>query len=848
MKHKYTFLFSLLLVGLLLFPLTHAAAQSGSELVVEWANPSTGEVVVDALRNAIAADSLRPADRIYKLKKGGFYWLTEELTNKGWPLRIVGEEPDANDPYGNPAMLQMVARADGSVNGRMITGGGDITLKNLYITGCDNSGVQTYYQPIQIDANNSRFVFDNIILERTNFALIAFTGKNNDIFFTNSKFRNLIGQPSTQQWEGRGISIWADQDTVIVENCTFFNLGFCAFQLEGGAANYVRFNHNTLVNLGRSINAGNWWREAYFANNLILNGFWHGEGRNDLSNTSRDPRATSSGLFGIGALPSKYGPEQGRRILFANTATWRDPAFTKLYGDSIAKQYFVNPVTAQDFLDVYDNMVAKDTLWLSTMPDIKTYPADLLDSMKQNILDLRGNNLPAAPYFWKLPEDPVVPGEVCHVCPSWPLPENFSYTTASLLTAGTDGLPLGDLNWFPSKKATFEANKAQYIDDLKKLAGPVKVYRVVETAEAEAGTVSGTAAVSTFKGFAYFQMDGGGFIEWVFTLPTAGQYDLNCWTNLRGNGMRGERIFVNGVSIHDPKGWGEYIWDTGAGVHAGMPANEWTWTLITQANILEAGALTLKAGENKIRLEASWGWQHFAGWDVIDFATRNVVKQLRAADVTSYDIVQPKGEGAAWTPNGFKSVDLGANGAVAWTMNAPNAGKYTVQIFYQNYKGATTAQILADGTAATTVSLDSKSDSTGLSILSSSFPLTTGAHEIKLSGGNVKIDYIQLVEESIITSVKDRNALVDGFELAQNYPNPFNPVTNIRFTLGATSRVNLTVYNVLGQKVATLIHDRVMSQGVHNFEFNASTLGSGIYFYSLEAGEYTLQKRMVLLK
>lgn len=86
------------------------------------------------------------------------------------------------------------------------------------------------------------------------------------------------------------------------------------------------------------------------------------------------------------------------------------------------------------------------------------------------------------------------------------------------------------------------------------------------------------------------------------------------------------------------------------------------------------------------------------------------------------------------------------------------------------------------------------------------------------------------------------------FHLAQNYPNPFNPITNINFTLGKASNVKLSVYNVLGQKVATLIENRKMNEGLHTMQFNASNLGSGIYFYRLEAGDFILQKRMVLIK
>ncbi|MDZ7288798.1 MAG: T9SS type A sorting domain-containing protein [candidate division KSB1 bacterium] len=856
MKFKYgVILLFALVAGVIFWPTPQARAQD--EMTVEWANPD-GTVKVNALLNAIRGDTVAGGaranpNRVYKLKKGGFYWITERIENKGFTLRIVGEEPGPT-ALDNPAVIQMVPRADGSVDGRIITGQSSVTLKNLWLTGRDYNGVQTYYQPIQMDASNSRFIIDNCVLEQTNFALIAWTGKNNDIFYTNCKFRNLIGQPSTQQWEGRGISIWADQDTIIVENCTFFNVGMTPFQLEGGAARYIRFNHNTIVNSGRQINTGNWFREAYFANNLCINVWWHGEGAVDMANNLRnDRRAIHSGLYSIGALPSQYGPEQGRRIVFANTAAYLDPKFTAFYADTIKRAWFISPITREDFIKKYGPaMTIKDTTWLTALPAGFTYPpADpnwtkgspgttMIDSMISNIMKLRAGKTPATPYFYKPTEYPT---DV-----SWPLPENFAYTDAALMTKGTDGLPLGDLNWFPTQKAQWEANKEKHIADIEAIAGPKKELKVVAAAEAEAGNLSGTATISTFQGFSYFQMDGGGFMEWTFDLAAGGQYDLNIWTHMRNNNMRGQHTYINGVEIHDAAhGWGELIYDNASGVTAGMPINQWTWVRWTQADIKEAGALTFKQGQNVIRISSSWGWQNFAGIDLLVPGTNTVVKSLRAPDVTAYEIVMPKAEGAKFVPNGFKSVLLGTNGTITWNMTAPAAGTYRLNVFYQNPGGSQTGQIKVDGaTVVSNLALASKPDSTGTNVLSDGFSMTAGSHTIALSGSQVNVDYVQLIQE-IVSLVSERKDLPLGYALAQNYPNPFNPTTTIDFALAKPSHVKLMVYNVLGQKVATLV-DRRMLAGAHTVEFDASHLTSGVYFYRLEAGDFVSQKRMLLIK
>ncbi|MEP0007792.1 MAG: lamin tail domain-containing protein, partial [Balneola sp.] len=87
----------------------------------------------------------------------------------------------------------------------------------------------------------------------------------------------------------------------------------------------------------------------------------------------------------------------------------------------------------------------------------------------------------------------------------------------------------------------------------------------------------------------------------------------------------------------------------------------------------------------------------------------------------------------------------------------------------------------------------------------------------------------------------------DSFVLKQNYPNPFNPSTNISFVLPQSAKVQLTVYNMLGQKVETLV-DGNLTSGSHTVRFEASNLSSGIYIYQLRTPTTSLTQRMVLVK
>ncbi|MFQ5709534.1 MAG: T9SS type A sorting domain-containing protein, partial [bacterium] len=85
------------------------------------------------------------------------------------------------------------------------------------------------------------------------------------------------------------------------------------------------------------------------------------------------------------------------------------------------------------------------------------------------------------------------------------------------------------------------------------------------------------------------------------------------------------------------------------------------------------------------------------------------------------------------------------------------------------------------------------------------------------------------------------------FDLKQNYPNPFNPSTTIEFDLRQTGHVTLSIYNLLGQKVATLV-DEQLTPGSYKTTFDASRLTSGVYFYTLKAGSFRATKKMVLTK
>ena len=112
--------------------------------------------------------------------------------------------------------------------------------------------------------------------------------------------------------------------------------------------------------------------------------------------------------------------------------------------------------------------------------------------------------------------------------------------------------------------------------------------------------------------------------------------------------------------------------------------------------------------------------------------------------------------------------------------------------------------------------------------------------------GTIYLDNIYF--STMLSDVREiQNSFPSDFTLEQNYPNPFNPSTNIRFSLPEANQVTLKVYDMLGQEVVTLVNEFI-NAGSYEVTFDASNLPTGIYTYSLTAGDFQSVKKMMLIK
>ena len=120
-------------------------------------------------------------------------------------------------------------------------------------------------------------------------------------------------------------------------------------------------------------------------------------------------------------------------------------------------------------------------------------------------------------------------------------------------------------------------------------------------------------------------------------------------------------------------------------------------------------------------------------------------------------------------------------------------------------------------------------------------------------GAEIKFAAIDIDITDLNTNTNDTVASVRPLGmLSQNYPNPFNPTTNIKFNIPTSSNVNLSIYNVKGQLVKTLVNDK-FAAGEHSVTWNGvdnnnNTVASGVYFYKLDANGSTEMRKMLLMK
>ncbi len=128
-------------------------------------------------------------------------------------------------------------------------------------------------------------------------------------------------------------------------------------------------------------------------------------------------------------------------------------------------------------------------------------------------------------------------------------------------------------------------------------------------------------------------------------------------------------------------------------------------------------------------------------------------------------------------------------------------------------------------------------------------PILTARGLVKRYGSAMVVDALSFATFETSSIGNAPSGTPKQFALAQNYPNPFNPSTLIQYDVAKSGRVTIEVFNVLGQKVQTLVNENKVA-GRYSVQFNATNLSSGTYFYRMTAGngEFMQTMKMMLVK
>jgi hypothetical protein len=444
-------------------------------MVISWGLTAVfADVTLDPnkyVNTQIAADTLAngthdPAKKVYRAEKGQIYAFDGTLFIN-FDLTILGPDNTwIKNQTAPPVFLQIPA---GSAAGRdmmNLRAGGSVRIKNVIIDGNLSNG--QLVGAAVINAGGYKMIFDNCAFGE----IMYFTSRNqakvDTLSYTNCLFINMVRKASTP-FNGMLTRVDAACTNFIFENNTSVN----SSRLFGNGGEFFTSKnievHNTFLNMqviGHELH----WYESLQANNIYYN--WAYRGRNLKTNGYESGFTTWDFYYTVKNKLDSISLYQGINALYL------DPAFPDYWNTKI------NPLVAKDSLKIIPNY-----LWGAGVDTTVTNDANFKIGKNYWQFDPQFTKNPSKVdsmcawdnYYWagtlgftgikSWPDwrSDLVVSFTADGQPvlNWPPKWDLTYANATLKKAGTDGLPLGDLNWYPSSKATYLANRNAYIAALR---------------------------------------------------------------------------------------------------------------------------------------------------------------------------------------------------------------------------------------------------------------------------------------------------------------------------------------------------------------------------------------------
>ena len=397
-------------------------------------------------------------NRVYLLERGKTYLYDRDF-QLYFPLTLIGA-PDPGDG-SRPAVIQPAIRPDGSIVGQLFHAFDDITLKDFISFGTSD-GEQVLKVLCFLKADSIKATLKGLHVEGINWLShslgVDCSWHYEDIYMRRSTRGGVFAG-------GMHVHGQVHMDTLIYRNNTMVNCG-AYFIVERFPSNYVEIDHNTIVNTAAD---PLWTPQPYnwkLTNNLFVN--VHAYGQNKWENDNMwfewgDGNAKS--LISADTISADWEAEgylnADRKMLVDGNAYYWDQKVKDFWNsndifvtkdgwnklDTIIAVEWMDPRTQAFFDDDegYPGMIEGTNYNVDPQfTDLKANYLDTLLTWARKWRELRGNH---SGHLWTYDED----GD--NTILTWPFPEDLTYSNTTLLTGGTDGFPVGDLNWYPDKKA-----------------------------------------------------------------------------------------------------------------------------------------------------------------------------------------------------------------------------------------------------------------------------------------------------------------------------------------------------------------------------------------------------------
>ncbi|MCK6600535.1 MAG: carbohydrate-binding protein [Bacteroidetes bacterium] len=325
------------------------------------------------------------------------------------------------------------------------------------------------------------------------------------------------------------------------------------------------------------------------------------------------------------------------------------------------------------------------------------------------------------------------------------------------------------------------------------------------------------------------------------------------------------KISFSGSSSFDRSGLPlSYHWEFGDGTSSSQAdtVHDYPAPGIYTAELTVTNSLN-KSGKGELRITVIGNGTPYKGTPVLLPGTIQAENYDLGGEGTAYHDADPKNQGVPFRSSEGVDIencsDTGGGYDVGWTaagewleytVEVADAGDYDLTVRTASVPGIGAYHLEFNGQNVTGKKLVPATGGWQFwkDVTSAKVPLSKGKQILRLAIESPEFTINSItVKKSTSVGIQDGSAPPAGFTMEQNYPNPFNPVTRIPVSLPTAAFIRLTLYNVLGEEVKTLVSG-TLPAGIHLIQWDAAEFPSGVYFCRFEAGTLSQTRKLILVK